>query len=67
MENVGGFSLFDSHFLCQGNHIVDFFGENVQREVVGHAFSSVVVELWSHGCACLPSPGLEALDAGARG
>jgi hypothetical protein len=67
MGDVGGFSLSDSHFLCRGNHIIDFFGEDVRREVVGHAFSSDVVESWSRGCTHLPSPGVKALDVGACG
>jgi hypothetical protein len=41
---MGGFSLFDLHFLRRGNHINDFFGENDRREVVGHAFSSGAIE-----------------------
>jgi hypothetical protein len=67
VENVGGFSLSDSHFLRQRNHVIDFFGEEVRREVVGHAFSSDIIMSWSRGCARLPSSGVEALDFGAHG
>jgi hypothetical protein len=65
--NMGGFSLSDSHFLHRGNHVIDFFGENVRREVVGRTFSSSAIESWSCGCARLPSPGVEAHEVGVRG
>jgi hypothetical protein len=64
--NMGGFSLSNLHFLHRGNHIIDFFGENVQKEVVGCAFSFGTVKSWSHGCARLPSLGVEAREVGAR-
>jgi hypothetical protein len=65
--NMGGFSLSDSHFLHWGNRIIDSFGENVQRELVGHAFSCGAVESWSRGCTHLPSPGVKAREVGACG
>jgi hypothetical protein len=64
---MGGFSLSDSHFLHREDHVIDFFGENAQREVVGHAFSSGAIESWSRGCACPPSPGVEAREVDASG
>jgi hypothetical protein len=65
VENMGGFSLSDSHFLHRGNCVIDFFGENVRREVVGHTFSSGTVESWNRGCAHPPSLGVEACEVGA--
>jgi hypothetical protein len=35
------------HFMRRGNHTIDFFGENVRREVVGCTFSSSIIESWS--------------------
>jgi hypothetical protein len=67
MGTMGGFSLTDSHFLRQGNCIIDFFGENVRREVVGRTFSSGTVESWSRGCACPPSLGVKVCEVGACG
>jgi hypothetical protein len=65
--NMVGFSLSDSHFLHQGNRVIDFFGENVWREVVGHTFSSGTVESWSHGCARPPSLRVKACEVGVHG
>jgi hypothetical protein len=67
VENMGGFSLSDSHFLRWEDHVIDFFRENARREVVGRAFSFGTVESWSHGCARPPSPGVEARKVDARG
>jgi hypothetical protein len=64
---MGGFSLSDSHFQHRGNHVIDFFGENVWREVVGRAFSSGAIESWSHGCTHPPSLGVEVCEVGAHG
>jgi hypothetical protein len=64
---VNGFSLSELYFLCRGNHIVDFFGENAHREVADRTLPSSTVELWSRGCAHLPSPGVKTHEVGARG
>jgi hypothetical protein len=65
--NMGGFSLSDSHFLHQDDHVIDFLGENAQREVVGHTFSTGTFVSWSHGCARPPSPRVEACMVDACG
>jgi hypothetical protein len=65
--NMGGLSLSDSHFLHREDRVIDFFGENAQREVVGHTFSFGTIESWSHGCARLPSPGVKADEVDDRG
>jgi hypothetical protein len=67
MGNMGGFSLSNLHFLLRGNHVINLFGENIWREVVGRAFSSSAIELWSHGYTRPPSLGVEARKVGARG
>jgi hypothetical protein len=55
------------HFPRRGNHIIDFFGENIRREVVGHAFSFGTVESWSHGCVHPPSSGVWVHEVDAHG
>jgi hypothetical protein len=64
---MGGFSLSGSHFLRQKDHVIDFFEEDAQREVVDHTFSSSIVESWSCGCAHQPSLGVEAHEVDAHG
>jgi hypothetical protein len=66
MGDVGGFSLSDPCFLHRGNHVVDFYGESVRRELVGRTFSSAPIESWVSGCAGLPSSGVMVLDVGAH-
>jgi hypothetical protein len=42
--DIGRFFLSNSCFLHWGDHVVDFFGEGTRREVVGHVFSSGIIE-----------------------
>jgi hypothetical protein len=65
VDNMGGFSLSDWHFLHQEGRVIDFFGENTQREVVGHTFSSGAIKSWSRGCARPPSPRVKAREVTA--
>jgi hypothetical protein len=65
--NVCGFSLSDSHFLRREDRVIDFVGQNAQREVVGRTFSSGAIESWSRGSDRHPSPGVEAHEVDVCG
>jgi hypothetical protein len=42
--DTGRFFLSDLCFLHRGDRVVDFFGEDAQREVVGCVFSSRAIK-----------------------